>query len=632
MKTLLALCVLLFSLAAQGEEEILDFHSDIAVNTDASLTVRETIRVRAEGQEIKRGIYRDFPTIYRDALGRRTVVGFTVLEVLRDGRPEPYHQEGRANGARVYIGDADTLLPEGEYTYTLAYRTTRQLGFFADHDELYWNVTGNGWAFPIQRASAAVELPPGVPGSSIHVEGYTGYAGAKGRGYRAEVDGAGVARFATTASLLPEEGLTVVVTWPRGFVREPTEAERSRQFLEDNALLLAAGIGLVLLLGYYLVVWYRYGRDPKKGVVIPLYAPPPGMSPAAVRYLARMGHDQEALACALIDMAVKGWLRIEEDGDGDYTVVRLHGAGRHPLSKDESAVMRELLGEAERQPLRQEYHARIAAALKAQRLSLKKDYYKSHFATNSLYLIPGLLLSVAVLVAGGIATAEAWPVFLFMTVWLTGWTFGTLLLLRQVVSAWKGARGFFDNAGALFMTLFALPFVGGELFGLWIFYTIGSWPLTALLGGLATINYAFYELLKAPTLAGRKLYDAIEGFRMYLSVAEKDRLNLLNPPDRTPELFEQYLPYALALGVEQQWSELFTDTLAAQQAAGASYAPAWYRGDSWNRLGGNGFATALGGSLGGAIASSSTAPGSSSGGGGGGSSGGGGGGGGGGGW
>jgi uncharacterized membrane protein YgcG len=294
--------------------------------------------------------------------------------------------------------------------------------------------------------------------------------------------------------------------------------------------------------------------------------------------------------------------------------------------------MRDLLGDVERQPLRQEHHSRIAAALKAQRLSLQTDYYKSHFATNSLYLIPGLLLSVAVLGAGGIATAEVWPAFLFMALWLTIWTFGVLVLLRQVVSAWKGGRGILDRAGALFMTLFAIPFVAGEIFGLFAFTLAGSWQSTALLGALAAVNYAFYELLKAPTLAGRKLCDAIEGFRMYLSVAEKDRLNLLNPPDHTPELFEKYLPYALALGVEQQWAEQFADVLARQMEGGAAYSPGWYRGDSWSRLGSAGFASAIGGALGGAISSSSTAPGSSSGSGGGGSSGGGGGGGGGGGW
>jgi uncharacterized membrane protein len=155
----------------------------------------------------------------------------------------------------------------------------------------------------------------------------------------------------------------------------------------------------------------------------------------------------------------------------------------------------------------------------------------------------------------------------------------------------------------------------------------------------ALVNGLFIFLLKAPTVAGREILDQIEGFKMYLGVAEKDRLNLENPPERTPQLFEMFLPYALALGVEQKWSEQFAGVLAAAGAVPGqnNYSPAWYSGDSWSHVGAASFAGALGGSLAGAISSASTAPGSGSGGdggggGGGGSSGGGGGGGGGGGW
>jgi uncharacterized membrane protein len=126
--------------------------------------------------------------------------------------------------------------------------------------------------------------------------------------------------------------------------------------------------------------------------------------------------------------------------------------------------------------------------------------------------------------------------------------------------------------------------------------------------------------------------DQVEGFKMYLSVAEQDRLNMLNPPEKTPQLFEKYLPYALALNVENEWSEQFAEVLAKAQVDGQPYSPSWYQGSSWNRLGTSGFSDSLGGAFAAAIASSAVAPGSSSGSGGGGSSGGGGGGGGGSGW
>ena len=150
--------------------------------------------------------------------------------------------------------------------------------------------------------------------------------------------------------------------------------------------------------------------------------------------------------------------------------------------------------------------------------------------------------------------------------------------------------------------------------------------------GLASL--AFY-LLKAPTREGRRTMDGIEGLRQYLGVAEEDRLQFLHPPEKTPELFERFLPYAIALDVENAWAARFAAVLAAAAAAGA--ASTWYSGPG-NYYSGDtvGFAERLGSDLSYTIAAASTAPGSSGGGGGGssggGSSGGGGGGGGGSGW
>ena len=151
--------VLLAGMPAAAKERILSYDSTIDVSEDGSMTVREAIRVVAEGDRIRRGIYREFPTTYKDRFGNRVVVDFRVTEVTRDGQPESWHREKRANGVRIYAGRSDTLLDPGEYTYTFTYRTDRQIGFFENHDELYWNVTGNGWDFSIDSASATVTLP-----------------------------------------------------------------------------------------------------------------------------------------------------------------------------------------------------------------------------------------------------------------------------------------------------------------------------------------------------------------------------------------------------------------------------------------------------------------------------------------
>jgi uncharacterized membrane protein len=175
--------------------------------------------------------------------------------------------------------------------------------------------------------------------------------------------------------------------------------------------------------------------------------------------------------------------------------------------------------------------------------------------------------------------------------------------------------------------VFSLPFLAGWIFGAWMLLQATSLMVVAVFATGAVLNLVFYHLLKAPTLQGRAVLDEIEGFRHYLGVAEGERLDLENPPGRTPEVFEKFLPYALALDVEHRWAAQFSDVLAA-----SDYRPAWYSGGGEGGFSSIGLASSLGGGMAQAFASSSKAPGSSGGSGGGGSSGGGGGGGGGGGW
>ena len=155
---LLAFCLLL-SVPAFAEEYIEHFHSNIVIMANGEMEVTEHIRVRAEGKAIRRGIYRDFPTRYKDGRGHNITVGFELLSVKRDFQPEPFHTKSRSNGIRIYIGDSNVYLDPGHYSYQIRYRTSRQIGFFDNQDELYWNVTGTGWAFEIRRATARITLP-----------------------------------------------------------------------------------------------------------------------------------------------------------------------------------------------------------------------------------------------------------------------------------------------------------------------------------------------------------------------------------------------------------------------------------------------------------------------------------------
>lgn len=207
--------------AQQPEERILKYHSDITMNADATMRVRETITVRSASIKIIHGIYRQIPTRYMDQEEREYTLKYTIKEVLRDGKPEKYSAEKYTRSIRIYIGDPDVVIPAGEHTYVLTYDVDRPLLFLRDHNELYWNVTGNDWAFPIDQASATVTLPKVVPKAKLKLQAFTGPLGAKEKKYTASVDTDGKAQFVTTAPLAVGEGLTILISFPKDLVTQP---------------------------------------------------------------------------------------------------------------------------------------------------------------------------------------------------------------------------------------------------------------------------------------------------------------------------------------------------------------------------------------------------------------------------
>lgn len=560
-KCLFSLLVVFLVFPAAGQERILSYDTRITVEKSGDLQVTEVITVVAEGNAIKRGIYRTFPTRYSNPMGTRFKVDFQVSEVLRDGVPEPWFTENKDNGVVVYIGDRDREITPGTHTYTLTYRTSRQVGFFKEYDELYFNAIGGDWVFPIETARVVLHLPEGA--SVVQKAAYSGRTGATGCQCSQMEEYNGVTTI-MNSPLLPGEQLTIAVAWPKGFVHEPTTTERSGRFLKDNLHVLAALLTLALALLLYLRKWKAVGKDPRKGTIIPLFDPPQGFSAATTGFLHKMGMNEKIITALLVDMAIKGYLKIDKSGK-KYRLDRLPEADPD-LTPEENALGEALFSGRSQILLDQKNHAAFQKAHSAVEKSIKEQMIPTYFKVNGKHLLPGVLGSATgVAVTFVLAPTPEIPMFLL---------FLTIVLL------------------ALF-----------------------AW------------------LMKAPTPRGREVMDEAEGFKMYLSVAEKEQLDKAHEPDLTIERFEQLLPYAIALGVENQWGKRFENALARSLTETRSYNPAWYAG-TWSTaaFSPSRFTSDLGKSFSSAISSASTPPGSASGSGGGGSAGGGGGGGGGGGW
>ncbi|MET0327505.1 MAG: DUF2207 domain-containing protein [Luteimonas sp.] len=582
MIRLLLSCLLgLCTVPLLAQERILSYDSDLQINTDGSLDVTERIRVRAEGDNIRRGIYRDFPTRYEDRHGNRIVVDFEVVGLQRDGQPEPYFVERLNNGVRVNFGNDDLLPVPAEFTYTMRYRTTRQLGFFAGHDELYWNAIGHGWMFGIDGGTVTLRLPEPVPADQLLAECYTGVQGARTQACAAEVTGPGTARWTLSAPLAPQEGLTTILAFPKGLVPEPTRAQQLQWLLRDNRAPLIALVGLVVLLVFAFWRWHVVGRDPKPGTVVVTYEPPDDLSPAVLRYIEKHHADALAFSADVLALAVAGHLSIHRDKTRtkeDWRLERVSSDGAS-LPADRAALLRDLFEGGEVLKLDGKHPLYMLKVMAAHRKRIKAAI-DARFR-NGVYRYNG----------------------------------GSLLGITLITALFSIATFVFSGGAGL---LYALP----------------------LLAAMVVAFFVFLFLLPAITPAGRTMRDRIEGFRRYLTVADKqDLARLKGPGHEEPMLdaarFEFLLPYAVALDVEAAWTAKFTAAVGASAAAAATASVAWFHANGNRGLGAlgdtAGIGKALGSGLTGQIASSASPPGSASGssfgGGGGGFSGGGGGGG-----
>jgi uncharacterized membrane protein YgcG len=567
MKRLLTVLAALLTLAlaapALAREQIDRFDVLIEVERSGDVVVTETLDVTAEGVEIRRGIFRDLPR-YLERDGERFLYRYDIISVTRDGAREPYERSNEDNAVRLRIGDPDVLLQYGAHRYEIRYRVRDEVRRFADYDEIYWNATGNYWAFPILQARATVVLPPGAAITSV--AGYTGALGQAGTAYTYRQTGDRHV-FETTRTLQPQEGLTVAVGFEKGLIDPPSGADMWWQRYGALAILLSSLGG---------VFWFLYrsfervGRDPMKGPVFPRYEAPAGYSPAAVHhiyYRALAGH--RALIATLMNLAVKGRLTIDAS---DKKETHLALAASHPpapeLTAEDVELERRIFGGDATRSLGKRYDAVFTAAYSSFRQALSRKYGSSYFRWNALYTVVALVLSVVVIAFAASQTVN--------------WT---------------------------------------------IWHTLGVLAL-------AGMNLAFMYFMPAPTPKGQQVRTEIEGFRLYMETAEKLQLNAVEvgseaPPPMTTERYEKFLPYAVALGVEEPWTRHF-EHLIPEEAA--RYNPAWTNMGAGTSRSLGALSGALVANMSSGVTSAMPQSSGSSGSGGGGSSGGGGGGGGGGGW
>lgn len=557
------------------DEYISLFDSKVVVDSSGLLTITETITVRSMARQIRHGIFRSIPTQYGAAWSSITT-DLQVKQVLLDGKPVPFSLEKASNGTIIKIGSKDSFIMPGVHTYMITYTLDRLIGFFEEDakkwTELYLNITGNGWPFYIHKAQARIQLPSGINPNNIAFQAYSGYQGERGDAYVARIEDTGAIVFETTRQLMPYQGLTVAVTWPRGFVKEPIFIEKVLYFFKDSGWIVWYPLWFMLLILFYIVAFIREKRKLPTDPTIPLFAPPANLSPGAVRYIHTKRFDDKAFAANIVDMAVKGYLSIHKQGTwfkSAYQLIKSEN-GKHDNALYDGLTHR-LFGNNSKIVVNGSSNTALSQATDF----LAQNYathYEHYFNLNSEYHVLGIITGIFIL-------------FIPLLLW----------------------------------NLENNPF----------FYVA--------IGVFITIIWIFFQILSMYSIKGAKVANQIAGFKMYLETAESERLKILSTtPDKTPQLYETFLPYAIALGVEEAWSKQFAPVFKQMELQGQPYMPIWYHGGSFTGSNLVNFSSQLSSQLSSAlskpIASSSQVPGTFTGSSGSGSSGGGGGGGGGGGW
>lgn len=473
---------------------VTDFNDTISVSEDGSAVVQERITLSFTGEW--HGIHRFIPVEYPGPRGTNFTLFLHVTGVTDGSGGKLKYDSSTSHGFRdlkIYIPDA----VDATRTVLINYTVRNGTRFFEDHDEFYWNVTGNDWPVPIDHASATITFPSAAAGS-LRAQAFTGVYGSAERNATADINGA-QSSFETTNPLPMRGGLTVDIYIPKGILQEPSAFTRWLWFLGSNPIVFLPFWTLAVM---YLV-WHKWGRDPDPGIsVAPMYEPPKGLSPAESGTLLEDKIHPRDITSTIVDLAVRGFIKIEETQDKalvfhhkDYIFHLLIPREKWDGLQPHERVMLENISVDGEQ-------TRLSA--------LKNRFYTA---------IPRI---------------------------------------RQDIMAELRNKGMYlldpDTAnGYSFLAIIAIvaPYAIAQFTGYKdVFSSVGLLVISGIVS--AIIWWLFARQMTAKTVNGGRTRVAVLGFQEFMNRVDADRLKRM-PSDT----FEKFLPYAMALGVEHHWAQAF---------------------------------------------------------------------------
>ena len=496
------------------------FNAQIDVLPDATVSVTESITVHFLGGPWH-GLYREIPIEYYTPQGMNYSLFLDVKRVTDGaGRPLRYESSRQRHyrKLKIFIDNADDSVQSINIQYTVS----NALKFHEDFDEFYWNITGDEWDVPIGSASATITLP--AEAKNIRANFATGAYGSRGQDAQLSVAGNGV-EVHTTAPLPYHHGLTVAVAFDKGALREPTKFDEAILFFRSNWPLVIPIF--VALLMYWL--WFTRGRDPRLRPIAAQYEPPDQLTPSEVGTLIDNSADMRDITAAIVDLAVRGYIVIQERSES-----RMMGLYK---SQDYGFILKK--GRAEWLSLKPHEQSLLDGIFTGQPEEVVNMEDLHNVFYKNLPIIKNQIF--AQLVGRGYYKRRPDSVRA---------TYVGLAVAVIFVSVWA------STAGASKFGMAPLPFlIGGVLSGV--------------------VVLAFGWFMPARTQTGTRALEGVLGFEDFLAHVEADRFNRMI---KTPEMFEKFLPFAMALGVEKNWSKAFANiyTQPPQWYQGGNFGPNFY--------------------------------------------------------
>ncbi len=487
------------------------FDETVTVNPNGTIEVTEIIEARFTG--FWHGIYRTIPVEYDTQQHLNYSLLLEPLSVTDDdGHPLKYEQKREARNLKFKIsvpGAQDTTK-----TVLIHYRVLNAIRFFEDHDELYWNVTGAEWDAPIRTVSAKIELPDGVTG--LHAIAFTGAYGSRATDAQVEANG-NIVQVSTNHPLSYREGLTVVAGWDKGFVHPASTGAKIALFLRSNWPLFIPVVAFLLMLW----LWWTRGRDPERSSVAVQYEPPDKLTPGECGTLVDNEAAMRDITATLVDLAVKGYVTIEQ--------------------KDESHLLglthsKEYIFHLKRPPTEwsavRPHELEMLSALfdDGSLTSVKLSELQNHFYTH----LPAIRTRI----------------------------FDALMADGYYLHRPDTVRQSYIGAG---IVIGIMMFIFGGALGAATGVAHLTWVIAAILTAVVICIFGWF--MPARTLSGARTFEKVLGFEQFLERVESDRLERIV---KTPEMFEKFLPYAMALRCEKKWVAAF--------AGIAMQPPQWYSG------------------------------------------------------